>query len=246
MKKIFFYLIGIFVAVCCMSCGEKEVGFSAKSEKLTKKLDKILSKPQFTEDDWKNIDKMLSTGWFYVNERIPITFKENQCPIFRKLHRDNAVKTKNWRLLKLLAHHGLLKTTVEEILKLKSLNYSIEDVLKFITLANYQVSLSDIVKFQDIEMIQRLMPRLPEDIRTFLRDEFWEYESQEHDYSWKDGLIKYRKDNPLLLLGSYRAGLIDEDRALLECEKHFRMENNDLFNELLRRKRENSKVWTLY
>lgn len=52
--------------------------------------------------------------------------------------------------------------------------------------------------------------------------------------------------NPYLLQTAYRAGLIDDDKALLEFERHFRVENTDLFNELLRLKRQSSKVWTLY
>lgn len=237
MKKIMVSLIGILLVACCMSCGRKDAGkkkeVSYTAEELTVKIEGILSKTQFTEEEWKDLDMLLSRtkGCEYTdNINPPVSNAKTQ--ICRR-HRDNAVQTKNWRLIELLRRHNLLWGK-DYVLQLKHLNYSDEEILKFLALTQESIEDWWVIKIQDVELLKLLLPRLSEKERDFFKNEFWNDE------------VKFEKDNPFLLQGIYRGGLIDDDKALLECEKHFRIENTDLFNELLRRKRQSSKVWTLY
>lgn len=234
MKKIMFFLIGILFAVFCMSCGKKDVG-KYTSEELTVKIEEILSKPRFTEAEWKELDMLLSLANTRDCEYTDnLNHSKSYKPQIRRQHRDKAVQTKNWRLLELLARNRLLWCAYY-VNQLKNLNYSDEDILKLFTLPNQEIDYTLVVKFQNVELLKLFIPRLPEKERNFFKNRFWEDEE-----------VKLGKDNPFLLQGVYRAGLIDDDKALLECERHFLVENTDFFNELLRRKRQSSKVWTLY
>ena len=194
----------------------------AKNEQKTDDRLKTLSgKRERTEKEWEELNEILKSK--YIGS-------DDECV-------RNAIANKDWRMLELLKknHVSFKRDSLISCMNKKSL-YSAEDVARLFAIADRNIDIDDVIeahKAKNYKLALRLLQYLPNYKKT---DDSQSY------LSWIDA--------PMLRT-MLQEESIDRNQALkLLGEKIFHKSYSDndweLFKELLRWKKENSKVWTLY
>ena len=218
MKRCFFWIITIITLLFCFSCGKKDIK-KYTQEEITEAVKKILSLPEMTEQNWVELEALVKES---KNKSYYFTYSE-KCI-------NDAIKNKHWRLLILFRKYGypINANSKWDVIEKKELNYKPDDILKFYSIAGFEID-NYVVRTAlktNYDLAVVLMKNMPKNKRDFI--------------NWKDAL-----NDPKMLRAAMDAGFVDFDRALLECEKSS-SPDIEVFNKLLRWKRQTSKVWTLY
>lgn len=212
-------IIGIFLLLFVSSCGKKEAKYLTEDEQREAVV-KLLKKASLTEAEWNDLENYLKP--------------ENRKSLYLLCEKDmdDAIKNKNWRLLKIATKHGFGFKINEswrwDVIENKGVNYNGDDILKFYSIAGFEIN-DYVVRTAlktNYDLAVFLMKNMPKNKRDFI--------------NWKGAL-----NDPKMLRAAMDAGFVDFDRALLECEKSS-SPDIEVFNKLLRWKRQTSKVWTLY
>lgn len=214
-------IIGIFLLLFVSSCGKKEAKYLTEDEQREAVV-KLLKKASLTEAEWNDLENYLKP--------------ENRKSLYLLCEKDmdDAIKNKNWRLLKIATKHGfgfkINKSWRWDVIENKGVNYNGDDVLKFYSITG--LAIDSIVIYRtikkDYKMGVQLLRNMPKKNRSYISFNY-----------------------PKIIQAGLETGMIDNDRALLECEKILKFDDPDsfdreLFNKLLKQKRQTSKVWTLY
>lgn len=197
-------------------------------------LKKILSQSQIKNQDWRKLDVLLNIikgDDGFINKI--------------SVYCDEAVKNKNWELLKLLRkNHCLSYQYSKDIIEKKELNYSPGDILKYYTVTNEKFQKYDVwdCKKTDLKTVKFIMSNLAaEEDRKFWKD-IWKEGNDTRKY-----IEKHNVPEAILLHSAVKIGFVDNERALQLCHQiDCEPDNFELFNYLLNWKRQTSKVWTLY
>lgn len=219
MKSYMSIIIGIFLLLFVSSCGKKEAKYLTEDEQIEAVV-KLLKKASLTEAEWNDLENYLKP--------------ENRKSLYLLCEKDmdDAIKNKNWRLLKIATKHGfgfkINKSWRWDVIENKGVNYNGDDILKFYSSAGFEID-DYVVRTAlktNYDLAVFLLKNMPKNKRDFI--------------NWKGAL-----NDPKMLRAAMDAGFVDFDRALLECEKSS-SPDIEVFNKLLRWKRQTSKVWTLY
>ena len=223
----------IITAVKNLRNSKKSIWDSNKTTAVNE-LKKILSQSQIKNQDWRKLDVLLS-----------IIQGDDKFTNKISVYCDEAVKNKNWELLKLLRkNHCLSYQYSKDIIEKEELNYSHGDILKYYTVTNEKFNKYDVwdCKKTDLNTIKFIMSNLTEDEDRKFWQDMWQEGNDSRKY-----IKKHNVPEIILLQAGLEIGFVDLERAMyllleIDCESN----NFELLNLLLKWKRQTSKVWTLY
>ena len=216
MKNFVFIMLVLFSLFFVVSCGKKDDTKDLSEQEQIDAVNKLLRKTSLTEDEWTELE-------YYLKAE-----NRKSLAIICEKDMDDAIKNKNWRLLKIATKHGfgfkINNSWRWDVIENKEFNYNGDDILEFYSIVGFEIN--DLVFNKAIENDYKigvlLLRNMPEKNRSYIRF-----------------------SDPKKIQAALEIGMIDQDRALLECEK-INSVDKKLFNKLLKWKRQTSKVWTLY
>ena len=215
----------VFTLLISRSCSSSPKTEYEIRREMDDRLKTLSSKSERTEKEWEELNEILKSK--YIGS-------DDECV-------RNAIANKDWRMLELLKknHVSFKRDSLISCMNKKSL-YSAEDVARLFAIAGLSINIDDVIEAQKnreyslaMALMQHVHGYRQTQINEFTDNFIESIDVEKLRSTLQKGSIE--RDNALMLLGKkifLRGGCSDEDWQL--------------FNELLRWKKENSKVWTLY